>query len=131
MTETEFIKAFGTKYLNELVKPQSKYGNRKCEWRGITFDSEREMNRFIILSHDQEAGKISDLKRQVKFELFPSQKDENGKVIERPCTYVADFTYRDKNGNLVVEDAKGLRTQVYVLKRKAMLYFHHIRVKEV
>ena len=31
----------------------------------------------------------------------------------------------------VVEDAKGVRTPEYIIKRKLMLYLHGIRVREV
>jgi hypothetical protein len=65
----------------------------------------------------------------VKFELIPSQRYD-GKVIERPCHYIADFTYME-NGNLVVEDTKGFRTKDYIIKRKLMLYLCGIRIKEV
>ena len=50
---------------------------------------------------------------------------------ERPVDYIADFVYRDKDGNEVVEDVKGVRTRVYVIKRKLMLWRHGIRIREV
>jgi hypothetical protein len=63
---------------------------------------------------------------------LPSQKDENGKVIERAVTYIADFVYFDIEQNkVVVEDAKGMRTPEYILKRKMVLYLNHIRIQEV
>jgi hypothetical protein len=64
--------------------------------------------------------------------LIPSQKDENGKVIERECSYKADFVYFDIEANkTIVEDTKGFRTPEYKIKRKLMLYVHNIRIKEV
>lgn len=77
----------------------------------------------------ERAGAIQGLKRQVRFELIPSQRYD-GKVIERPVRYIADFTYTE-NGNLVVEDVKGMRTKDYILKRKMMLYLCGIRIREV
>ena len=53
------------------------------------------------------------------------------KLIERKAEYVADFCYFDEHGQLVVEDAKGMRTQVYILKRKLMCWVYGIQVKEV
>ena len=74
---------------------------------------------------------IKDLERQVKFVLIPAQY-ENGKLIERAVTYIADFVYTDvKTGEKVVEDTKGMRTKEYILKRKMMLYLRGIRIKEV
>lgn len=96
---------------------------------GVTYDSKKEADRHAVLKLMERAGKIRDLKRQVKFELIPSLKDEKGKVIERACSYVADFTYWEGD-NLVVEDTKGFRTADYILKRKLMLYLHGIRIKE-
>lgn len=76
-------------------------------------------------------GEITDLRRQVKFVLIPSQKDRKGKCLERAVTYWADFVYKDRQGNTVVEDTKGMRTKEYIIKRKLMLYFHGIRIREV
>lgn len=111
-------------------KNGSKYGNKKTTYNGITFDSIKEKDRYIELRLLERAGAISDLQRQVKFVLIPSQRGENGKVIEKECSYIADFVYL-KNGEKFVEDTKGYRTADYILKRKMMLYFHNIKVKEV
>lgn len=102
---------------------------------GITFDSKKEANRWLELKELEKAGKIRNLERQIRFTLIPSQKDENGKVIEREAGYIADFMYRDAITNrLVVEDVKSpitRKTHDYILKRKLMLYRHGIRIKEV
>lgn len=108
----------------------AKYGNKKVFYNGIPFDSIRERDRYIELSLLQRAGEISNLDTQVKFELLPSQT-YCGKVVERAVHYIADFVYLDKRGNRVVEDAKGHRTKDYILKRKMMLYFLGIRIREV
>ena len=82
----------------------------------------------------QRAGIISDLQTQVTYELIPSHYEVvNGKrkCIERACTYRADFVYYDvKNKQLIVEDSKGVRTEVYKIKRKLMLHVHGIKIKE-
>jgi hypothetical protein len=53
-------------------------------------------------------------------------------VVERECSYIADFVYHDvKSGNLIVEDAKGFKTEKYIIKKKLMLWVHGIRIKEV
>lgn len=110
---------------------RTKYGAKKVVVDGETYDSRKEYRRFCELSLLQRAGAIHDLQRQVKFTLLPSQRDaETGKVIERPVTYLADFVYKE-NGKTIVEDTKGFRTKDYVLKRKMMLYFHGIQIREV
>lgn len=103
----------------------AKYGNTKVAIDGMPFDSKREAARWQELRLLERAGEISDLRRQVRYELVPKLPGE------RPVDYIADFVYRDKNGNEVVEDAKGVRTQAYVIKRKLMLWRHGIRIREV
>lgn len=106
----------------------NKYHNRKITRDGETFDSMKEYRRFCELRLLERAGQVTDLRRQVKFELIPAQRVD-GKVVERACGYVADFVYTE-NGQQVVEDAKGMRTQEYRLKRKLMLWVHGIRIRE-
>ena len=110
----------------------NKYGAKKTVFQGITFDSQKEARRYAELRLLERGGVITDLRLQVKFDLIPAQKDENGKVIERAVTYVADFTYTDKRtGEFVVEDTKGMKNKCYILKRKMMLHFCGIRIREV
>ncbi|MBO5955668.1 MAG: DUF1064 domain-containing protein [Clostridia bacterium] len=106
-----------------------KYHSKKTEVDGIKFDSKKEAERYYELRLLEIAGAISDLKIQVKFELIPSQRI-NGKVVERPCTYVADFVYKE-NGKTIVEDTKGFRTKDYVIKRKLMLWVHGVKIVEI
>ena len=102
----------------------NKYGARKMKAPdGQVFDSVKEFQRWGCLRLLERAGKISDLKRQVQYELIPKQKGE------RACSYIADFTYYE-NGELVVEDCKGFRTEGYKIKRKLMLWVHGIKIKE-
>jgi hypothetical protein len=108
----------------------SKYGNRKTVFDGETFDSRKEANRWAELKLLERAGAIHSLQRQVPFEFIPTQRDENGKMIERPVKYVADFVYTE-GCKQVVEDTKGMRTPDYIIKRKLMLMVHGIRVKEI
>ena len=117
----------------------SKYYSRKVVRGGMSFDSVKEYKRFCELSLLQRAGAITDLKRQVEFELIPTQREpdtvgirggvKKGRVIELPVKYIADFVYVE-NGKTVVEDAKGFRTPEYKIKKKLMLFFHGIRIKE-
>jgi hypothetical protein len=102
--------------------PKSKYNAKKTVFNAVKYDSKKEMNRHCELLLLEKAGAITDLQRQVKFELIPSQRI-NGKVVERPCGYVADFVYM-QNDEKVVEDTKGFRTKDYIIKRKLMLYMH-------
>lgn len=107
----------------------TKYGNRRTYVGTIPFDSRHEADRYLELQMLQRAGQISDLQLQVPFELIPVQK-RDGKVVERALKYIADFVYTEK-GETVVEDAKGMKTREYVIKRKLMLWEFGIRVREV
>lgn len=95
----------------------------------MTFDSKREAERYLLLRDFERMGKITDLRLQVPYELIPPQRV--GKQVIRGVRYIADFVYRDADGNEVVEDAKGMKTDVYVLKKKLMLYRYGILVREV
>ena len=131
----------------------SKYRSRKVTVGGITFDSKRESKRWCELCLLQKAGKITDLDRQVKFELIPAQTrtvvtgekykrnnlargiragDPKTKEVclEKACVYIADFVYR-VDGRQIVEDAKGVKTEAYKIKRKLMLWVYGIQIKEV
>lgn len=116
-------------YRNPFSKKVSKYHNKKTVVNGITFDSKHEAERYQTLLLLLRAGEISDLRLQVPYELIPTIK-LNGETF-RSTKYLADFVYKDKDGKDVVEDAKGMKTDVYKLKKKLMAYIHHISIHEV
>ena len=105
----------------------SKYNNQKIRVGGEVFDSKREYNRWCELRLLERSGVIRNLQRQAKFRLIDSQKTLER--TERPCDYIADFVYYE-NGKRVVEDCKGMRTDVYKIKRKLMLEKYNISIKE-
>lgn len=120
------------------MRRNNKYNSQKCSIGNEVFDSRREARRYSELCLLEKAGQIKNLRRQVKYILIPSQREivmkkgvpKQGKVIEKECAYIADFVY-EENGQTVVEDTKGYKTKDYILKRKMMLYFHGIRIREV
>jgi hypothetical protein len=97
---------------------KSKYGAIKTEASGIKFHSRREAKRYMDLRMMEEAGEIKDLKRQVVYPI-----EVNGMKV---CEYVADFVY--EKGEIVVEDAKGYRTEMFNLKAKLMKAVHGVEV---
>ena len=113
-----------------VIRPH-KYGNHKTEFMGRTFDSRLEANRYAELLMLQKAGEIMDLQCQPVFELLPSFK-KNGKTY-RAITYRADFMYTEVKGKkIVVEDAKGFKTQEYMLKKKLFEYIYpDMTIKEI
>ena len=131
-----------TAWRNYYRNNGNKYGNRKVEADGIVFDSIKEKRRWDELKLAEAAGAIGDLRRQVRYELIPAQREQDtrgprggiikGKLLERAVYYVADFVYIDlATGQTVAEDTKGFRTKEYTIKRKLMLYMHHIKIREV
>ena len=102
-----------------------KYNNTKIRVDGRLFDSKAEAARWQELQLLERAGEITELERQVEYELIHKQKGE------RAVKYIADFRYVDHEGKTVVEDTKGVKTPVWIIKRKLMLRVHGIRVREV
>lgn len=121
---------------------KNKYNAKSVEYDGLQFDSQKEALRYKELEFLQTDGIITDLRRQVKYILIPAQREpatvgarggvKQGKLLEKECSYIADFVYRVvETGEIVVEDTKGFRTKDYVIKRKLMLFVYGIRIKEI
>ena len=103
---------------------KNKYGNRHCSVDGFTFDSVKEMHRYMDLKYMLLAHEIFDLELQKQYELQPAFRDANGKIV-RPIYYRADFVYKDKDGHTIIEDVKSEATKkdaVYTIKKKMMAY---------
>lgn len=109
-----------------------KYHAKKTAIDGITFDSRKEAERYKELKALQRVGKIDRLELQPRFVLMDGFRYE-GKAI-RKIEYIADFLYRDLSTcELIVEDVKGVKTDVYKLKKKMFLkrYGNEYKFKEV
>ena len=132
---------------------KNKYGAKQITdpATGYVFDSKAELYRWWELRILERAGRITDLQRQVKYELLPAIYDyiprfstktgkelkPQQKLVEDAVSYIADFVYKDEHGETVVEDVKGYRDPSssgyakFVIKRKLMLYLKGIRIREV
>ena len=102
---------------------RSKYRNTIVEYDGYKFDSRGESERYYQLKMLQKAGKISGLQVHVPFELIP----KDGK--HRAIYYEADFVYIE-DGQKIVEDFKGYRTDVYKIKKRMMKWLYGIEIRE-
>lgn len=120
---------------------QSKYHSTKVTYGGMTFDSRKEYRRYQTLQMLEKGGVITNLRRQVRYELIPNQyttktiqlktmQKQKQVLVERKVEYVADFVY-EQDGTTIVEDTKGFRTADYIIKRKLMLWVHGIKIEEI
>ena len=97
----------------------SKYKNKRTKIDGIVFDSKKEAERYVELKLLERSGVISNLQRQVCFEIVPKTSKN-----KRARFYVADFLY-EVNGRKIIEDVKSIITKknpVYSLKKAIVLW---------
>lgn len=102
------------------MKRYSKYNAKKSTVDGHTFDSIREAERYSELKLLEKGKEIRNLVLQPRFLLQDEFFDKNG-VKHKKIEYVADFLYIDKAGRNIVEDVKGVLTDVYKIKKKMFL----------
>lgn len=107
----------------------TKYRAKKTEIDGIKFDSKKEAKRYIVLKALESKGEIKNLTLQPKF-LLQEGFRKNGKAY-RKIEYVADFMY-EQDGKLIIEDVKGMKTDVYKLKQKLFeKRYQDLTIKEI
>lgn len=107
---------------------QSKYGAVRTTVDGIVFHSKREAARYAELKLMEKAGEIQGLLLQPIYPITATCWDL---VTRHICNYIADFEYGKPDGELVVEDVKGMKTPVYRLKKKLVEALHGITITEV
>jgi hypothetical protein len=92
---------------------------------GYKFDSKWEAERYGQLASMQMAGVIKDLQRQIKYDIIVND--------QKICRYIADFVYtlinEDGSKEEIVEDAKGVQTTDFVIKKKLMKAIYNINIK--
>lgn len=107
----------------------TKYRAKKTVIDGIKFDSKKEAKRYIVLKALEGKGEIEKLMLQPRF-LLQEGFRKNGKAY-RKIEYVADFMY-EQDGKLIVEDVKGIKTDVYKLKQKLFeKRYQDLTIKEI
>lgn len=105
----------------ESGRGRSKYGNKRIEADGYTFDSQAEYRYYLYLKSLQENIEIDGLEVHPVYQLIPDFVDYAGEA-HKGITYEADFTYYGKDGKRVVVDIKGVQTDVFKLKHKLFLW---------
>ena len=93
---------------------KNKYNAKKQIYKGIKFDSKKELARYLILEQMQNKNYISNLEIHPVFPLMV-----NSKKIGR---YTADFRYNNNKGEVVIEDVKSKATitRDYRLRKKIL-----------
>ena len=114
---------------NSITTKQNKYHNKKVQYDEMTFDSKKEYSYYLKYKLMEQAGEIHDLKMQVPFTLIETFKLKD--KTYRKTVYKADFTFVDKEGKYHIIDVKGIRTDVYKLKKKLMAWKYGIEIEEV
>lgn len=99
-----------------LAKKPSKYHAQKTVVGGVEYDSKKESKRAQELEYLEKLGKIKNLQKQVRFILQDGYVNNQGQKI-RPISYIADFVY-EEDGKKIIEDSKGFRTEVFLIKKK-------------
>ena len=105
-----------------------KYNNKITEIDNIKFHSRKEAARYSQLKLYEKGGLIKDLRLQVPYQLIPPMRI-NGKH-QRAILYYADFVYYDTvNKCEVVEDVKGVLTDVFKIKMRLVKLNYDIDIK--
>jgi hypothetical protein len=108
-----------------------KYGAQPTEVDGVRFASKAEAKRYAHLKLLEREGVIWGLVLQPKYELQAKYTTRYGESI-RAIHYVGDFQYKEPHGvdgQLVVEDVKGMETDVFKIKRKLFMFkYPHIKL---
>lgn len=113
------------------MRTQRKYRNVPTEFNGLKFPSKMEANRYAELLLLERAGEIRDLRAQVRYELVPAVRLHGSSRMTTAIDYVADFVYEERRLRRaqefplyewvrVIEDCKGVKTKVYLMKRHMM-----------
>ena len=109
---------------NILYGKSNKFRAKKTSFMGFTFDSKWEAERYGQLVQLERIGEITGLNRQIKYDIIVNE--------QQICKYIADFSYYEKDENaqtkFVVEDAKGIETTEFRLKKKLMKAIYGIEI---
>lgn len=137
MTETVYIDGRKFSVVNESASPRiappvpskrrSKYGARSVVIDDIRFASKREGDRWLFLKIRLVLGEITDLERQVTYQLAESVRIEGEKRARPALRFTADFRYVER-GKTVVEDAKGYADKSFRIRQHLMKSVHGIDV---
>ena len=105
---------------------RNKFNAKKQIYKGMKFDSKKELTRYLVLEQMEKNNYISELELHPMIPLIV-----NGIKIGR---YTADFKYKNNNGEVIIEDVKSkiTKTRDYILRKKILAtYKPPIFIKEI
>ena len=114
-----------------LARERTKYprASKYHAVRSNGYASKREAQRGFELELLEREGEIKNLRKQVSFVLLPPAPEWG---FSRPLRYVADFVYDGPNGiGEIVEDVKGMKTDVYKIKHRLMRQLLGVQITEI
>ena len=126
------------------MKRKQKYNASKTTIDGIIFDSRKEAKRYLFLKDLERSGDISNLHRQVTYELLPAVTEQviirlktklksTIRTLQRPITYRADFVYC-RYGKVITEDVKASPKMIpadFKIKEKLFFYKYKYRITKI
>ena len=110
----------------ETTYMKNKFNAKKQIYKGLKFDSKKELTRYLVLEQMVKNQYIYNLELHPVFPLIV-----NGHKIGK---YTADFKYKEREGNVIVEDvkAKVTKTRDYMLRKKILAtYRPPIHIREI
>lgn len=96
-----------------------KFKAKPCEYDDIKFASKKEAKRYLELQSLKRLGEVVFFLRQTPFHLTGGVK------------YVCDYLVFWKDGEVTIEDVKGMRTDMYKLKKKQVETLYPITITEI
>ena len=126
------------------MKRKQKYNASKTTIDGIIFDSRKEAKRYLFLKDLERSGDISNLHRQVTYELLPAVTEQviihlktklksAIRTLQRSITYRADFVYC-RDGKVITEDVKASPKMIpadFKIKEKLFFYKYKYRITKI
>lgn len=119
------------KISTDKITKKNKYNAVKTKIDGIIFDSKAEAQYYSELLLLKKAGVVKSFVMQKDFTLQEAFTRENGERI-KATRYRADFVVKYTDGHEEVVDVKGMKTRVYINKKKQLLEkYPNIIFKEI
>lgn len=103
-----------------LLHTPGKYGNTRCTWQGMKFDSQHERDKFREFELERIAGKIRAVVRQVSMPMYGSSRRIR-----------LDFMIVENDGRIRWVDAKGYPTKEWLLKRDQVQQVYGITIETI